>query len=53
MSNYWRLRSQYGLTRYNDVAMIDKLSAAGFVAQRMADNIGHDQARMAFTARPR
>ena len=53
MSNYWRLRSKYGLTRYSDTAMIDKLAAAGFVAQRKADNIGHDQARTAFTARPR
>jgi hypothetical protein len=53
MSNYWRLRSQYGLTRYSDTAMIDKLAAAGFAAQRKPKNIGHDQARMAFTARPR
>ena len=53
MSNYWRLRSKYGLTRYSDTAMIDKLAAVGFVAQRKADNIGHDQARTAFTARPR
>lgn len=52
MSSYWRLRSQYGLTRYSDKAMIDKLAAAGFVAQRKPKNIGHDQARMAFTARP-
>jgi SAM-dependent methyltransferase len=53
MSNYWRLRSQYGLTRYSDTAMIGKLAAAGFAAQRKPKNIGHDQARMAFTARVR
>jgi len=53
VSNYWRLRSYYGLTRYSDTAMIATLAAAGFAAQRKADNIGHNQARMAFTARPR
>jgi SAM-dependent methyltransferase len=53
VSNYWRLRSQYGLTRYSETAMTDMLAAAGFIAQRMPDNIGHNQARMAFTARPR
>jgi SAM-dependent methyltransferase len=52
-SNYWRLRSHYGLTRYSDTAMIEKLAAAGFAARRNPDNIGHNQARMAFTARPR
>ena len=53
VSNYWRLRSQYGLTRYSDAAMIDMLAAAGFAAQRKPDNIGHNRARAAFTARPR
>jgi uncharacterized sodium:solute symporter family permease YidK len=53
MSNYWQLRSQYGLTRYSDTAIIEKLAAAGFAAQRKLENIGHDQARMAFTARLR
>jgi SAM-dependent methyltransferase len=53
VSNYWRLRSHYGLTRYSDTAMIEKLTAAGFAARRNPDNIGHNQARMAFTARPR
>jgi SAM-dependent methyltransferase len=52
-SNYWRLRSQYGLTRYSGTTIIDKLAAADFVAQRKPDNIGHNPARMAFTARPR
>jgi SAM-dependent methyltransferase len=52
VSNYWRMRSQYGLTRYSETAMADVLAAAGFIAQRKSDNIGHNQARMAFTARP-
>lgn len=53
VSDYWRLRSHYGLTRYSAAAMIDKLAAAGFAAQRTPNNIGHNQARMAFVARPR
>jgi SAM-dependent methyltransferase len=53
VSNYWRLRSQFGLTRYRETAMIDKLAAAGFIAQRKPENIGHNQARMAFAAQPR
>jgi len=53
LSDYWRLRTRYGLTRYGEAVMTDKLAAAGFVAQRAAHNIGHNQARMAFMARPR
>ena len=53
LSDYWRLRTRYGLTRYSAAAMTDKLAAAGFSAQRAAQNIGHNQARMAFMARPR
>jgi SAM-dependent methyltransferase len=53
VSNYWRLRSQLGLTRYGETAMIEKLAAAGFKAERVARNLGHNQARMAFVARPR
>jgi SAM-dependent methyltransferase len=53
LSDYWRLRTRYGLTRYGETAMTEKLAAAGFAAQRAAHNIGHNQARMAFMARPR
>jgi SAM-dependent methyltransferase len=52
VSDYWRLRTQYGLTRYGEAAMIEKLAAAGFTAQRAPNNIGHNQARMEFIARP-
>lgn len=51
-SDYWRVRSRLGLTRYGETAMIEKLSAAGFAAQRAPKNIGHNQARMAFYAKP-
>jgi SAM-dependent methyltransferase len=53
LSDYWRLRTRYGLTRYGEAAMTEKLAAAGFTAQRAPHNIGHNQARMAFMARPR
>jgi SAM-dependent methyltransferase len=53
LSDYWRLRTRYGLTRYGEAAMTEKLAAAGFFAERTAQNIGHNQARMAFMARPR
>jgi SAM-dependent methyltransferase len=51
-SDYWRLRTDYGLTRYSEAAMMQTLAAAGFAAQRPAKNIGHNQARMEFIARP-
>jgi SAM-dependent methyltransferase len=52
LSDYWRLRTRFGLTRYGAAAMIEKLAAAGFTARRAAENIGHNQARVAFIARP-
>jgi len=52
LSDYWRLRTRFGLTRYSEAAMIAKLAAAGLVARRAPQNIGHNQARMAFIARP-
>jgi len=52
-SRYWWLSVRLGLTHYSEAAMNDKLAAAGFAAQRAAKNVGHDQARMAFLARPR
>jgi len=53
LSDYWQLRSRLGLTRYAKAAMIEKLSAAGFSAERAAANIGHNQARRTYYARPR
>jgi SAM-dependent methyltransferase len=51
LSNYWKLRSKLGLTRYANAAMIEKLDAAGFNAGLAPANIGHNRARMAFYAR--
>jgi SAM-dependent methyltransferase len=53
LSNYWRLRSQLGLTRYANAAMIEKLGAAGFDARVTPSNIGHNQARRTYYAQPR
>jgi SAM-dependent methyltransferase len=52
-SDYWRLRSRLGLTRYSESAMVEKLAASGFLAERAAANIGHNPARMTFLARRR
>jgi SAM-dependent methyltransferase len=53
LSPYWRVRKRDGLSRYSEDAMMEKLATAGFAARRVARNPGHDQARMAFLARPR
>jgi SAM-dependent methyltransferase len=53
LSDYWRLRSRLGLTRYAQAAMIDKLNEAGFTAERARANIGHNQERRTYYARPR
>jgi SAM-dependent methyltransferase len=52
MSDYWRLRTRLGLTRYSERAITEKLAHAGFSACRAAANIGHNPARMTFLARP-
>jgi SAM-dependent methyltransferase len=52
-SDYWRLRSRLGLTRYSEPAMIAKLAAAGFCPHRAVANIGHNRSRMTFLARRR
>jgi cyclopropane fatty-acyl-phospholipid synthase-like methyltransferase len=52
-SDYPKLRAKLGLTLYEESAMLRKLQAASFDAQRAPKNIGHSQARMTFLARPR
>jgi SAM-dependent methyltransferase len=52
-SDYWRLRSRLGLTRYGETAMLGKLAGAGFCAHRAVANIGHNRSRMTFLARRR
>jgi SAM-dependent methyltransferase len=53
LSDYRRLRSRLGLSRYSEGAMIGKLHQAGFLAARAETNIGHNQSRMTFVARPK
>jgi SAM-dependent methyltransferase len=50
-SDYRRLRTEIGLTRYSEEEMIHKLRAAGFTATRAAENLGHLSSRMTFLAR--
>jgi SAM-dependent methyltransferase len=52
LSDYWRLRSHLGLTRYGEAAIVEKLGRARFAARRAPANIGHNPARMTFLARP-
>lgn len=51
-SDYRRLRSTVGLTRYSQAEIEARLDAAGFSATRAPANIGHNWARMTFLARP-
>jgi SAM-dependent methyltransferase len=52
VSDYGRLRARWGLTRYQEAEIVQKLAAAGFSATRAPRNIGHNQARATFLARP-
>jgi SAM-dependent methyltransferase len=52
LSDYWQLRKTFGLQRYSETEMIEKLGKAGFTARRAAKNVGHNPARMTFIALP-
>jgi SAM-dependent methyltransferase len=51
VSDYLRLKRTVGLAHYTEAAMLEKLHAAGFAAERAARNIGHNQRRMTFLCR--
>jgi SAM-dependent methyltransferase len=51
-SDYWRLRSQIGLTRYSEAEMTARLAKLGFTVTRAPCNIGHISSRMTYLARP-
>jgi hypothetical protein len=51
LSDYWRLRTKVGLTRYSEQEMAGKLVAAGFRVTRTPANLGHLATRMTFMAR--
>lgn len=52
VSNYARLRTSLGLTRYSEATMIEMLAVAGFAASLAPRNLGPHRARMTFIARP-
>ena len=52
VSDYLKLKAKVGLSHYTEADMLSKLSAAGFGAERAKRNIGHNQRRMTFLARP-
>jgi SAM-dependent methyltransferase len=51
-SPYTKLRRTVGLATYEEGEMLDRLGAAGFVAYRAQRNLGHNQVRMTFIAKP-
>ncbi|AWN50864.1 class I SAM-dependent methyltransferase [Methylobacterium sp. 17Sr1-1] len=51
VSDYRTLRRSLGLARYGEAEMLARLKAAGFAAERMPRNLGHNQGRMAFAGR--
>ena len=52
VSEYRKLRQELGLTTYAEPEMLEIFRCAGFSAERRARNIGHNQGRMTFVARP-
>jgi SAM-dependent methyltransferase len=52
VSDYLRLKKTHGLSHYTETAMLERLRAAGYSAERAPRNIGHNQWRMTFLARP-
>ncbi len=49
-SSYRKLRARLGLAHYSEADMLALLRQAGFSAERLRANLGHNQARMAFKA---
>ena len=52
LSDYRKLRTDFGLKRYSETEIIDKLRAHGYSARRAAENIGYNPYRMTFIATP-
>ncbi len=51
-SDYRKIRGELGLAQYEESEMIELLTSMGFSAERRRPNLGHNQARMTFMARP-
>jgi SAM-dependent methyltransferase len=52
VSDYLKIKSQVGLSHYEESDMLKKLREAGYESSRARHNIGHNQQRMTFLARP-
>ena len=52
LSEYRRLREELGLSQYSEEDILELLRDHGFTAERQRQNLGHNQARMTFIARP-
>lgn len=52
-SDYRKVREEVGLSDYSEEELADLVSDAGFSLERQPRNLGHNQARMTFVARPR
>jgi SAM-dependent methyltransferase len=52
LSDYRRIRDELGLAQYSEADMHELLRDSGFSAERLPRNLGHNQARMTFAARP-
>lgn len=52
LSDYRQLRAELGLSVYSEAEMVELLQSAGFVASRHLPNLGHNQQRLAFMAKP-
>jgi ubiquinone/menaquinone biosynthesis C-methylase UbiE len=49
-SDYGKIRAKLGVSQYSEEEMLSILRGAGFNAERLAKNFGHNQQRMAFQA---
>jgi SAM-dependent methyltransferase len=52
VSDYFKLKNTVGLSQYDAPAVLEKLKSTGYSAKRATRNIGHNQQRMTFLARP-
>ena len=51
VSPYRKLRSQLGIAQYTEADFMQRLTAAGYKAERLKHNMEHNPARMSFRAR--
>jgi hypothetical protein len=51
-SEYRKIREEIGLSQYAEAEMIEILRDAGFRAERLERNLGHNPARMTFVGTP-